>query len=217
MPNSRSATELQPSKELPSEEFIPSPDPELIRDERFMMCVSSTCGEAWARGQDTMPYNKNGVAQAIVPIIEKWDIFPPTLTLAMEAIYNLSFMKPPLRTENRSLIINIAFYATYKMTERGEDGMEEVKEMFLLMLKGLLAEAPTVGTLSSIVEDLSFYVSARENGEENDLAASSLQWLLAHSVTLPSLNLESVKRLVPPELSWMCPRAKEELQMEDLE
>ncbi|XP_061468861.1 uncharacterized protein LOC133378090 isoform X1 [Rhineura floridana] len=193
---------------------------EVTPQEYFLFSVTSTCRDTRASGQDTVPYDKELVAQTIVDIVDKHDDFldpSSILRMSMEAIFYLSLMKPLFSTQMKRTIIQGIFYSIYELIEFSEDDNEDLQAIFELMLRGLLSEAPSLETLSSIIEDLRIYIEGKDK-KERDLAASSLQWLLADALTFPDLTLESVRTIIPPELSWLCSRtSEEELVIEDLE
>ncbi|XP_061468862.1 uncharacterized protein LOC133378090 isoform X2 [Rhineura floridana] len=211
---------VRKAKPEPQADNAASLPEEVTPQEYFLFSVTSTCRDTRASGQDTVPYDKELVAQTIVDIVDKHDDFldpSSILRMSMEAIFYLSLMKPLFSTQMKRTIIQGIFYSIYELIEFSEDDNEDLQAIFELMLRGLLSEAPSLETLSSIIEDLRIYIEGKDK-KERDLAASSLQWLLADALTFPDLTLESVRTIIPPELSWLCSRtSEEELVIEDLE
>ncbi|XP_061440665.1 uncharacterized protein LOC133364307 isoform X2 [Rhineura floridana] len=167
---------------------------EVTPQEYFLFCVTSTCRDTRASGQDTVPYDKELAAQTIVDIVDKHDDFldpSSILRLSMEAIFYLSLMKPLFSTQMRRMIIQGIFYSTYELIEFTEDDNQDLQAIFELMLRGLLLEAPSLETLSSMIEDLRLYMEGKDR-KERDLVASSLQWLLAEALTFPDLTITGV-------------------------
>ncbi|XP_061461117.1 uncharacterized protein LOC133374350 isoform X2 [Rhineura floridana] len=170
----RKKLEAKPEPQmLQEEESIPSPE-QLTRDEFFLFSLVRSCEEAWARGQDTLPSPKDAAARAIGDILDRFQ--------------NFSFMKPPFEENQRTALLNVAFFPVYKLTQLSEDN-EDLEDRLQSMLRGLLAEAPTLKTLSAMLEELSFYIISEEE-EERDLAASSVEWLLAYAIRLPNLTVK---------------------------
>ncbi|XP_060136014.1 uncharacterized protein LOC132592790 isoform X2 [Zootoca vivipara] len=182
------------------------PSPGLLEDEQFyILGVIRSCQAAELRGLRTLKCSKQETAKAILDILGPLEHFrdcPLTLALALEALLQLSTMRPKFSCDMISAILHRTMEAVLQGPEKEEE-REELKRHFRLLLGSLLMEAPNPGTLLQLLSDLRGYALG-ESGEAQQLAASSISLLLAVARKFPHLRMTVVR----PDLA--CFRLKPE-------
>ncbi|CAI5776165.1 Hypothetical predicted protein [Podarcis lilfordi] len=126
-----------------------------------------------------------------------------TLDLDLEALLQLSIMKPKYNGEMLSAILHGTLEAVLGGPQKEED-REELKRRFRLLLGSLLMEAPSPGTLLQLLSDLRGY-ALDETGEAQRLVASSISLLLAVARRFPQLRMTVIR----PDLACFRRRPKE--------
>ncbi|XP_060138716.1 uncharacterized protein LOC132593187 [Zootoca vivipara] len=116
---------------------------------------------------------------------------PLTLALALEALLQLTTMRPKFSCDMISAILHRTMEAVLQGPEKEEE-REELKRHFRLLLGSLLMEAPNPGTLLQLLSDLRGYALG-ESGEAQKLAASSISLLLAVARKFPRLRMTVVR------------------------
>ncbi|XP_053230759.1 uncharacterized protein LOC128406912 [Podarcis raffonei] len=172
------------------------------KDESFLSCVLATCSEARMREKDTLRYSKNLAVKSIAEIMGRIPCFThPELVLAMalEALYQLSLMKPKLPLKLHSLIVHAAFAAVVEV--KSEPDRHELDERYTLMLGGLLWEAPSAKLLNLLMNELRGYARSPV-AAERQLAASGIGSLMSYAKALRRLK----NVLIPLELAHFCPK-----------
>ncbi|XP_032993822.1 uncharacterized protein LOC117040261 [Lacerta agilis] len=175
---------------------------QLEKDEMFLSCVLATCSEARQREKDRLRYSKSLAVKAIADLMGRIACFmQPELVLAMalEALFQLSLMKPKLPLKLHSLIVHAAFAAVIEV--KTEPDKQELEERYTLMLGGLLWEAPSTKILNLLMNELRGYTTSAI-AAERQLAASGLSSLMSYARALPRLK----HVLVPLELAHFCPK-----------
>nr|XP_034954630.1 uncharacterized protein LOC118076147 [Zootoca vivipara] len=121
------------------------PSPGLLEDEQFyILGVIQSCQAAELRGLRTLKCSKQETAKAILDILGPLEHFrdrPLTLALALEALLQLSTMRPKFSCDMISAILHRTMEAVLQGPEKEEE-REELKRHFRLLLGSLLMEAP---------------------------------------------------------------------------
>ncbi|XP_053240530.1 uncharacterized protein LOC128411931 isoform X3 [Podarcis raffonei] len=160
----------------------------LDKDQLYLLGVIQDCQAAWLRGLRTLKYSKEETAKAILNILGHLEYFrdrPLSLTLAFEALLQLSFMRPHF---SPSMVSAILHRTTEAVLGSAEEDKEELKRPFQSLLGGLLLEAPNTSTLLHLLTDLR-YCALLGSEDQRKLAASSISLLLALSRRLPYLRV----------------------------
>ncbi|XP_077778803.1 uncharacterized protein LOC114588794 [Podarcis muralis] len=127
------------------------PGPELLEDEQvYLLGVIRSCQAAELRGLRSLKCSKQETAQAILDILGPLEHFrdcPLTLALALEALLQLSTMRPKFSCDMISAILHRTLEAVLKGATEEEEKREELKRHFQLLLGILLMESPNPGTL----------------------------------------------------------------------
>ncbi|CAI5768978.1 Hypothetical predicted protein [Podarcis lilfordi] len=129
-----------------------SPWRQLLEDEQLcLLGAIKSCQAAELRGPRSLKCSKQETAQAILDILGHFRDRPLTLALALEALLQLSRMRPKFSCDMISAILHRTLEAVLKGTakeeEEEEEEREELKRHFRLLLGSLLMEAPNPGTL----------------------------------------------------------------------
>ncbi|CAI5797323.1 Hypothetical predicted protein [Podarcis lilfordi] len=170
------------------------PAPGLLEDEqRYILGVIESCQAAELRGLRSLKCSKEETAQKILDILgplEHSRDRPLTLALALEALLQLSTMRPKFTSDMTSAILHRMLEAVLcgAKEEEEEEKREELKRHYRLLLGSLLMEAPNPGTLLHLLSDLRGYALG-ESGEAQQLAASSISLLLAIARKYPKLRM----------------------------
>nr|XP_028566823.1 uncharacterized protein LOC114587072 isoform X2 [Podarcis muralis] len=194
------------------------PGPELLEDEQlYILGVINSCQAAELRGLRSLMCSKEKTAQKILDILGPLEHFrdcPLTLALALEALLQLSTMRPRFTSDMVSAILHRMLEAMLcgAKEEEEEEKREELKRHYRLLLGSLLMEAPNPGTLLQLLSDLRGYALG-ESGEAQQLAASSISLLLAIARKYPKLRMTVIR----PELACFRRKPKEDdIIIEDL-
>nr|XP_034958338.1 uncharacterized protein LOC118078545 [Zootoca vivipara] len=183
------------------------PSSGLLEDEQFyILGVIRSCQAAELRGLRTLKCSKQETAKAILDILGPLEHFrdcPLTLALALEALLQLSTMRPKFSCDMISAILHRTMEAVLQGPEKEEE-REELKRHFRLLLGSLLMEAPNPGTLLQLLSisvpmasgDLRGYALG-ESGEAQKLAASSISLLLVVARKIPRLRASSSPSSIP--------------------
>nr|XP_034953803.1 uncharacterized protein LOC118075723 [Zootoca vivipara]XP_034953804.1 uncharacterized protein LOC118075723 [Zootoca vivipara] len=130
------------------------PSPGLLEDEQFyILGVIQSCQAAELRGLRTLKCSKQETAKAILDILGPMEHFrdrPLTLALALEALLQVSTMRPKFSCDMISAILHRTMEAVLQGPEKEEE-REELKRHFRLLLGSLLMEAPNPGTLLQLL------------------------------------------------------------------
>ncbi|XP_077776345.1 uncharacterized protein LOC114592682 [Podarcis muralis] len=144
----------------------------LLEDEqRYLLGAIQSCQTAELRGLRSLKCSKQETAQAILDILGPLEHFrdrPLTLALALEALIQLSTMRPKFSCYMISAILHRTLEAVLNGAEEEEEEREELKRHFRLLLGSLLMEAPNPGTLLHLLSDLQ---GSRTSGLQHPLAA----------------------------------------------
>ncbi|CAI5793042.1 Hypothetical predicted protein [Podarcis lilfordi] len=155
---------------------------QLLKDEQiYLLGVIQSCQTAELRGLRSLKCSKQETAKAILDILGPLEHFrhrPLTLALALEALLQLSTMRPKFSCDMISAILHRTLEA-------------ELKRHFRLLLGSLLMEAPNPGTLLHLLSDLRGYALG-ESGEAQELVASSISLLLAIARKYPNLRISTL-------------------------
>ncbi|CAI5778439.1 Hypothetical predicted protein [Podarcis lilfordi] len=174
--------------------------------------VNKECQAADLRGLRTLKCSKQETAQAILDILGPLENFRDgPLTLALEALIQLSIMTPKFSGDMLSAILHRTLEAVLGGPQKEED-REELKRHFRLLLGSLLMEAPNPGPLLQLLSDLQGY-DLDKTGEAQELAACSISLLLAMAWRFPQLRMT----VIQPDLTCFQRRPKEDgIIIEDL-
>ncbi|XP_053225477.1 uncharacterized protein LOC128404134 isoform X2 [Podarcis raffonei] len=191
---------------------------QLLEDEqRYILGVIESCQAAELRGLRSLKCSKEEMAHKILDILGPLEHFrdcPLTLALALEALLQLSTMRPKFTSDMISAILHRMLEAVLSgaKEEEEEEKRDELKRHYRLLLGSLLMEAPNPGTLLQLLSDLRGYALG-ESGEVQQLAASSISLLLAIARKYPKLRMTVVR----PELACFRRKPKEDdIIIEDL-
>ncbi|XP_060125627.1 uncharacterized protein LOC132591345 [Zootoca vivipara] len=130
------------------------PSPGLLEDEQvYILGVIQSCQAAELRGLRTLKCSMQETAKAILDILGPMEHFrdrPLTLALALEALLQVSTMRPKFSCDMISAILHRTMEAVLQGPEKEEE-REELKRHFRLLLGSLLMEAPNPGTLLQLL------------------------------------------------------------------
>ncbi|XP_077776732.1 uncharacterized protein LOC144325854 [Podarcis muralis] len=185
------------------------PAPGLLEDEQlYILGVINSCQAAELRGLRSLMCSKEETAQKILDILGPLEHFrdrPLTLALALEALLQLSTIRPRFTSDMVSSILHRMLEAVLCGAKEEEEEREELKRHYRLLLGSLLMEAPNPGTLLQLLSDLRGYALG-ESGEAQQLAASSISLLLAIARKYPKLRMTVIR----PELACFRRKPKED-------
>ncbi|XP_060138715.1 uncharacterized protein LOC132593186 [Zootoca vivipara] len=176
---------------------------QLLQDEQlYILGVIQSCQAAELRGLRTLKCSKQETAKAILDILGPLEHFrdrPLTLALALEALLQLSTMRPKFSCDMISAILHRTMEAVLQGPEKEEE-REELKRHFRLLLGSLLMEAPNPGTLLQLLSmtvvrpDLACFRLKLEEGSDH-VAVSAV-------VALCGINTVQCNRLVTIQSRW---------------
>ncbi|CAI5793903.1 Hypothetical predicted protein [Podarcis lilfordi] len=175
----------------------------LGKDYFFLFCIRYSSEYIYHMSNDRVVYHKEPTSAAIMDIMERWYMFPvpsKVLKMGMENITCLTFLKPAFTASKKSAIVGGMLYPIANTYGLSDDEKEELKKQFHGMVRRLLAESPTLATLSCIMQPLTFYFNA-EDEQERQLAISTIRDLLTYALKFNNMPGIAINGILTPAVS----------------
>ncbi|XP_053122799.1 uncharacterized protein LOC128332502 isoform X2 [Hemicordylus capensis] len=113
------------------------------------------------------------------------------LRLSLDAVTELTKMKPPMPFNLKAAVLNVAVSGLNQV----DPGTQENMASFKKMLRGLLEEAPSVYSTIGILKELHRYIESEEPRLQA-LGREAYVYVLQHVARLPNVELTTHKALL---------------------
>ncbi|XP_053123240.1 uncharacterized protein LOC128332676 isoform X2 [Hemicordylus capensis] len=161
---------------------------------QFLSTVIEDVKDIRLQGGQLLTYDKDEAVEAVLEIMEDVKKHPEPgflLRLSLDAVTELTKMKPPMPFNLKAAVLNVAVSGLNQV----DPGTQENMASFKKMLRGLLEEAPSVYSTIGILKELHRYIESEEPRLQA-LGREAYVYVLQHVARLPNVELTTHKALL---------------------